>query len=143
MLSEVQASEDFSGRQIVTELEAAKTFWAAEDYHQDYIAKTGRACHVNIPGALKVIGRDPADLSSGWTLSTDSAIIVREFSALGMSVQKWAELHSDAGHHESITMPQPHISSSGKLRINPNIDPIFGALDCINPMNPKMDPMKA
>ena len=40
-----------------------------------------------------------------------------------------------------ITMPQPHISSSGKLRINPNIDPIFGALDCIKPMNPKMDPM--
>ena len=44
-------------------MEAAKTFWAAEDYHQDYIAKTGRACHVNIPGALKAIGRDPADLS--------------------------------------------------------------------------------
>ena len=64
VLSEVQASEDFSGRQIVTELEAAKTFWAAEDYHQDYIAKTGRACHVNIPGALKAIGRDPADFSS-------------------------------------------------------------------------------
>ena len=65
VLSEVQASEEFSGRQIVTELEAAKTFWAAEDYHQDYIAKTGRVCHVNIPAALKAIGRDPADLSAG------------------------------------------------------------------------------
>lgn len=34
---------------IVTELEAAATFWPAEDYHQDYIVKTGRACHVTNP----------------------------------------------------------------------------------------------
>jgi len=34
---------------IVTELEQAKTFYPAEKYHQDYIAKTGRACHVTDP----------------------------------------------------------------------------------------------
>ncbi|HED54812.1 MAG TPA: bifunctional methionine sulfoxide reductase B/A protein [Phycisphaerales bacterium] len=34
---------------IVTEVEPAKTFWPAEDGHQDYIAKTGRACHVKNP----------------------------------------------------------------------------------------------
>ncbi len=36
-------------REIVTQVEPAKTFWAAEDYHQDYIVKTGRACHVQNP----------------------------------------------------------------------------------------------
>jgi peptide methionine sulfoxide reductase msrA/msrB len=34
---------------IVTEVEEARQFWAAEDYHQDYIVKTGRACHVTNP----------------------------------------------------------------------------------------------
>lgn len=36
-------------RPIVTEVEEARTFWPAEDYHQDYIVKTGRACHVTNP----------------------------------------------------------------------------------------------
>ncbi|MCH2152529.1 MAG: bifunctional methionine sulfoxide reductase B/A protein [Phycisphaerales bacterium] len=36
---------------IVTEVEMAKKFYAAEDYHQDYIEKTGRACHVTNPWA--------------------------------------------------------------------------------------------
>ena len=36
-------------RPIVTEIEAAKTFYPAEDYHQDYIVNTGRACHVKNP----------------------------------------------------------------------------------------------
>ena len=52
VLSEVQASED-SLAVNRDGTEAAKTPWAAEDYHQDYIAKTGRACHVNIPGAAQ------------------------------------------------------------------------------------------
>lgn len=39
----------FGGKRIVTQVEAAKTFWPAEDYHQDYIVKTGRACHVKNP----------------------------------------------------------------------------------------------
>ena len=34
---------------IVTQVEKAKTFYPAEDYHQDYIEKTGRACHVHNP----------------------------------------------------------------------------------------------
>lgn len=34
---------------IVTQLEQAKTFYPAEPYHQDYIARTGRACHVINP----------------------------------------------------------------------------------------------
>jgi peptide methionine sulfoxide reductase msrA/msrB len=36
-------------RPIVTQIEPAADFYAAEDYHQDYIAKTGRACHVKNP----------------------------------------------------------------------------------------------
>ncbi len=36
-------------RPIVTEVQEAQTFWPAEDYHQDYIVKTGRACHVTNP----------------------------------------------------------------------------------------------
>lgn len=36
-------------RPIVTQVEPAKTFWPAEDYHQDYIATTGAACHVTNP----------------------------------------------------------------------------------------------
>ena len=34
---------------IVTEVEAAQTFYPAEEYHQDYIVNTGRACHVKNP----------------------------------------------------------------------------------------------
>jgi peptide methionine sulfoxide reductase msrA/msrB len=48
-IRELRESERFGGREIVTQLEAAATFWPAEDYHQDYIAKTGRACHVRNP----------------------------------------------------------------------------------------------
>ncbi len=44
----LKASGRFS-KPIVTELEPAKTFYPAEQYHQDYIAKTGRACHVTNP----------------------------------------------------------------------------------------------
>jgi len=35
-----------SRKPIVTEIEPAGPFWAAEDYHQRYFEKTGRACHV-------------------------------------------------------------------------------------------------
>ncbi len=34
---------------IVTQVEPAAKFWPAEDYHQDYIDKTGRTCHVANP----------------------------------------------------------------------------------------------
>jgi peptide methionine sulfoxide reductase msrA/msrB len=36
-------------RPIATEVEPAKTFFLAEDGHQDYIQKTGRVCHVRNP----------------------------------------------------------------------------------------------
>ena len=56
--AEVQTSARFGGRggTIVTVIEPATTFWAAEDYHQDYVENTGRACHVDIPGAMKAMG---------------------------------------------------------------------------------------
>jgi len=31
---------------IVTEIKPADQFWRAEDYHQQYLAKTGRVCHI-------------------------------------------------------------------------------------------------
>ena len=34
---------------IVTEITEASTYYPAEDYHQDYIEKTGRMCHVVNP----------------------------------------------------------------------------------------------
>jgi peptide methionine sulfoxide reductase msrA/msrB len=36
-------------RPIVTQVTRAKSFWRAEDYHQNYIERTGRACHVKDP----------------------------------------------------------------------------------------------
>ncbi len=47
-IRELEASGRYS-RPIVTQVEPAKTFWPAEDYHQDYIAATGAACHVTNP----------------------------------------------------------------------------------------------
>jgi peptide methionine sulfoxide reductase msrA/msrB len=49
----------FNGRKIVTEIEPTKTFWPAEDYHQDYIIKTGRSCHVDLPAAFKAADIQP------------------------------------------------------------------------------------
>jgi len=48
-VNELAASGRYGSRKIVTQIEPAKTFWPAEDYHQDYIATTGRACHVTNP----------------------------------------------------------------------------------------------
>ncbi len=48
-IAELQNSDRFAGRRIVTQVEAAKVFYPAEAYHQDYIDKTGRACHVRNP----------------------------------------------------------------------------------------------
>lgn len=48
-IAELQNGPAYKGRRIVTEVEPAKTFYPAEDYHQDYVEKTGRACHVANP----------------------------------------------------------------------------------------------
>lgn len=48
-IRELSKSPKYAGRKIVTQVEPARTFYPAEDYHQDYIAKTGRACHVQNP----------------------------------------------------------------------------------------------
>jgi len=48
-MKELESGNRYGGRKIVTQVEAAKTFWPAEDYHQDYIQKTGSACYVENP----------------------------------------------------------------------------------------------
>lgn len=48
-IRELEQSTRFTGKKIVTQVERAETFWPAEDYHQDYVEKTGRACHVTNP----------------------------------------------------------------------------------------------
>jgi peptide methionine sulfoxide reductase msrA/msrB len=42
-------TESIYGSKVVTEIQQAKTFYPAEDEHQDYIQTTGRACHVRDP----------------------------------------------------------------------------------------------
>jgi peptide methionine sulfoxide reductase msrA/msrB len=48
-LAEQQKTGRYADRKIVTQLEAAQTFYPAEEYHQDYVEKSGRACHVANP----------------------------------------------------------------------------------------------
>ena len=44
---EAQSQRDrFKGKKIVTEVNDFAPFYVAEDYHQDYNARTGRQCHV-------------------------------------------------------------------------------------------------
>jgi peptide methionine sulfoxide reductase msrA/msrB len=49
-IAELAISGRYGSRKIVTQVEPAKTFWPAEEYHQEYIAKNGAACHVKDPG---------------------------------------------------------------------------------------------
>jgi peptide methionine sulfoxide reductase msrA/msrB len=53
VVREIGATPAYRGRPIVTAVESADRFWPAEELHQDYIAKTGRACHVSIGAALE------------------------------------------------------------------------------------------
>jgi len=48
-IKELSASGRYAGRRIVTQVEPARTFWPAEEYHQEYIAKNGAVCHVHDP----------------------------------------------------------------------------------------------
>ena len=49
VLAELAARKAYGVREIVTIVEPAKTFWPAEEYHQEYLAKNGAACHVTNP----------------------------------------------------------------------------------------------
>jgi peptide methionine sulfoxide reductase msrA/msrB len=48
-IKELSGADRYRGRKIVTQVEPAKTFWPAEEYHQDYLDKTGGVCHVANP----------------------------------------------------------------------------------------------
>ncbi len=49
-VAQLAAKNLFEGKRIVTEIEAAKTFYVAEDYHQDYLVKhPERGCHIGQP----------------------------------------------------------------------------------------------
>ena len=41
----LQMSPQFGGKKIVTVIEPAKKYFPSEEYHQDYVERTGRACH--------------------------------------------------------------------------------------------------
>jgi peptide methionine sulfoxide reductase msrA/msrB len=56
--AELERAERFGDRKIATRIEPAKTFWEAEEYHQDYQVRTGRACHVNVGAVLESMGID-------------------------------------------------------------------------------------
>ncbi|MFI4897641.1 MAG: bifunctional methionine sulfoxide reductase B/A protein [Phycisphaerales bacterium JB059] len=47
-IRDLELSGQVNGK-IVTQVEPAQTFWPAEEFHQDFIAKTGRRCHVKNP----------------------------------------------------------------------------------------------
>ena len=55
LVKELTAAKAYDGKKIVTQIVDGGTFTAAEDYHQDYVAKTGRACHGTNPWP-KVLG---------------------------------------------------------------------------------------
>jgi peptide methionine sulfoxide reductase msrA/msrB len=48
-IEELRMQKRYGSRRIVTQVQPARRFWPAEEYHQDYIQKTGRACHVKNP----------------------------------------------------------------------------------------------
>jgi len=52
VVADIAAGDAFSGRTIVTEIEPAQDFHIAEAYHQDYVDRTGRACHPGIGEAV-------------------------------------------------------------------------------------------
>ncbi len=48
-IDDMQKSDAYAGKSIVTQIEEAEKFYLAEDYHQDYVDKTGRPCHIADP----------------------------------------------------------------------------------------------
>jgi len=56
VIRELTERNAFGGRPIVTAVEPAGPFWPAEEFHQDYAAKTGVACYANVAAALEAAG---------------------------------------------------------------------------------------
>lgn len=54
----MEKEERFKAHPIVTEVQMARKFWPAEDYHQQYIETNGGHCHVNLRAAFRSIGKD-------------------------------------------------------------------------------------
>lgn len=60
-VAELSAKSLFRGRKIVTEIEPAQPFTAAEDYHQDYLEKhPERGCHIGKPWWMDPAKKSPA-----------------------------------------------------------------------------------
>lgn len=51
-VAELDASGQYDAP-VATEVAPAETFHPAETYHQDYVARTGRACHIVNPWSIK------------------------------------------------------------------------------------------
>ncbi|MBK9374814.1 MAG: bifunctional methionine sulfoxide reductase B/A protein [Holophagales bacterium] len=49
VMAELRGTKAYGEKAIVTVVEPAKTFWPAEEYHQEYISKNGASCHVKNP----------------------------------------------------------------------------------------------
>ncbi len=49
IIREMEAAKKYGTKAIVTRVEPLKEFWPAEEYHQEYLAKNGAACHVKDP----------------------------------------------------------------------------------------------
>lgn len=58
-MQELAGDPRLRGRPIVTQLEPAGTFYEAEEYHQDYILKTGRRCFVTDPWTAEATSARP------------------------------------------------------------------------------------
>lgn len=52
VVEELARSDAFKGRTIVTQIEPTEIFNQAEEYHQDYVVRTGRTCHPGIGSAV-------------------------------------------------------------------------------------------
>ncbi|MBL9141796.1 MAG: peptide-methionine (S)-S-oxide reductase, partial [Phycisphaerae bacterium] len=61
-IQELKDKRAFGGRAIVTQVAQGGVFTPAEEYHQNYVATTGRFCHVTNPWptVLGTEGKSPA-----------------------------------------------------------------------------------